>query len=172
MILVFFPLTDENKKTSYVSYDNTEVRKLLAKSDNKYCIYWYHYSPGFILKYDDSDNADNTEYLYGNFAGANWKRITHIPKTFTQAEFSTYGKDIFTVALNEKKEPVFSKATTWTEDTQYYIECINIGLPQSPSNIKVLDETGAEVKDDNGNNLYYYPAQGAEGENIVSLYLI
>lgn len=147
-------------KTNYQSYNSTANKENLAQHDNKYCVYWYHYSPGFTLEYDDSENADNTEYLFGNFAGPNWKRITHIPKVFSnQTEFNTYknsGKKIYTVSLNEKKDPVFTQSNTWSENTKYYIECVNIGLPQS-----------SYTKD----NKTYCVAQPQEAESVISLYL-
>ena len=64
----------KNKKT-YKPYDTEATEEKLAADKNKYCIYWYQYEPGFTLQYDNTEGADNTEYLYGNFAGANWKRI-------------------------------------------------------------------------------------------------
>ena len=59
-------------KTNYLPY----AEKDLSQFDNKYCIYWYRYKKGYSLTYDTAENADNTEYLYGNFVGNNWIRMT------------------------------------------------------------------------------------------------
>lgn len=61
-------------KTNYTSYNSEAATQSLRVYDNMYCIYWYHYVPGFTLEYDE-ESDDNTEYLYGNFAGPNWVRM-------------------------------------------------------------------------------------------------
>lgn len=66
-------LVKYKEKETYVSYKIPE--DVIEEYHNKYCIYWYQYQPGFTLEYSSDPNVDNTEYLYGNFAGANWVRI-------------------------------------------------------------------------------------------------
>ena len=68
---------DYNKLKTYKSKSNFTPygEKDLDSYHNKYCIYWYRYKKGYSLTYNSEDNADNDEYLFGNFAGPNWERM-------------------------------------------------------------------------------------------------
>ena len=75
---------DYNKLKTYKSKSNFTPygEKDLDSYHNKYCIYWYRYKKGYSLTYNSEDNADNDEYLFGNFAGSNWERM---------AEYDNFG---------------------------------------------------------------------------------
>lgn len=75
---------DYNKLKAYKSKSNFTPygEKNLDSYHNKYCIYWYRYKKGYSLTYNSEDNANNNEYLFGNFAGSNWERM---------AEYDNFG---------------------------------------------------------------------------------
>lgn len=75
---------DYNKLKAYKSKSNFTPygEKDLDSYHNKYCIYWYRYKKGYSLTYNSEDNANNDEYLFGNFAGSNWERM---------AEYDNFG---------------------------------------------------------------------------------
>jgi hypothetical protein len=151
-------LKSYKNKDSYIPYNTENSEAELLKDANKYCIYWYHYNPGFTLQYDSSlDNEGNKEYLYGNFAGANWKRITHIPiKYNSQEAFNADTRAKYLPSIDDNDEVTYAPTTSWIENTRYYIECVNVGLPSEKQNKR--DENNNIIKDENGNPIWYYAA--------------
>lgn len=59
--------------TDYPAYEKPE--SAFAEYANKYCMYLYRYVDIPTLVYDETEGADNTEYNFGRFLGANWERV-------------------------------------------------------------------------------------------------
>ena len=66
------------KNSNYIFYEYKQTD--FSAYDNKYCLYWYRYEPGYKLEY--KKDANNDEFNYGKFMTDGWRRMTEIPKNY------------------------------------------------------------------------------------------
>ena len=65
-----------NKLIAYKSgaYVFTPYKQVdFSAYNNKYCLYWYRYEPGYKLEY--KKDANNDEYNFGKFMSDGWRRM-------------------------------------------------------------------------------------------------
>ena len=66
------------KSNGYVFYEYKQTD--FSAYDNKYCLYWYRYEPGYKLEY--KKDANNDEFNYGKFMTDGWRRMTEISQNY------------------------------------------------------------------------------------------
>ena len=66
------------KNNGYVFYEYKQTD--FSAYDNKYCLYWYRYEPGYKLEY--KKDANNDEFNYGKFMTDGWRRMTEISQNY------------------------------------------------------------------------------------------